>query len=247
MKKTLPLSALIGIFILVSCKKTNNTPQDSSALPKTYTEDIRSSVIGNSVTVYNLVYDANNRISSMVATPAPPVLKFQYTYAADNTYTMDLYTYGALSIHEKFWLNSVPLMDSTFQYNDTQDTSTEKYIYNADKQLIQIKEYDYSNSVSVLANTTSFTYDMNGNPVTESDSQGKLITYDYYTDLTNTLTVGAVYTFHSKNMIKTATLTSGGSTETATHYYSFDSNNRLVKDSITTTGSDLVAIKSYTY
>ena len=96
----------------------------------------------------------------MVSNPAPPVLKFQFAYATDDTYSMDLYTYGALSIFdEKYWVNSASLMDSTFQYNDTQDTSTEKYIYNADKQLAQLKEYDYSNAVSVLANTTSYTYE----------------------------------------------------------------------------------------
>jgi YD repeat-containing protein len=248
MKNPILLSAFLGIFTFVSCKKDNNTTNtNSSALPKTYTEDIRSSAIGNSVTVYNLTYDPNNRIISMDATPAPPVLQFQYAYASDNTYTMNLYSYGSLSIHEKFWVNTTSLMDSTFQYNDTEDTTTEKYLYNTDKQLLQIKEYDYSNAVSVLSNTTSYTYDANGNPITESDDQGKLITYDYYTDLTNTLTMGAVYTYHSKNLIKTATTQSGGSQVTATHFYSFDSSNRLTRDSITTTVADLTVIKSYTY
>jgi hypothetical protein len=248
MKNSMLFPALAGLFFLTSCKKDNNTPNtNSSALPKTYTEDIRSSVIGNSLTVYNLTYDENNRIKSMVATPAPPVLQIVYTYVPDNTYVMNLYTYGSLNITEKFWVNSASLMDSTFQFNDTQDTTTEKYLYNADKQLLQINEYDYSNGISSPSNTTIYTYDANGNPVTESDDQGKFVTYDYYTDLTNTLTMGAVYTYHSKNMIKTATTQSGGTQVTATHYYNFDSSNRLIKDSIATTGTDLIAIKSYTY
>jgi YD repeat-containing protein len=248
MKNTILFSAFLGIFTLVSCKKDNNTTNtDSSALPKTYTEDVRSSIIGNSVTVYNLTYDANNRIHTMVATPTPPVFQLVYTYVPDNTYVMNLYTYGSLNITEKFWVNTASLLDSTFQFNDTQDTTTEKYLYNADKQLLQINEYDYSDGVSSPSNTTSYTYDANGNPQTESDNQGKLITYDYYTDLANTLTMGAVYTYHSKNLIKTATTQSGGTQITATHFYSFDSSNRQIKDSIATTGTDLTVIKSYTY
>ena len=248
MKNIILFPALLGIFILVSCKKDNNTPNtNSSALPKTYTEDVRSSVIGNSVTTYNLTYDANNRLTSLVSTPAPPVLKFQYTYASDNTYTLDLYDNGNLNIHEKIWVNSASLMDSTFQYNDTQDTSTEKYIYNQNNELIQIKGYDYSSSVSVLSNTTTYTYDNNGNAITESDDLGKFVTYDYYTDLPNNLNVGMLYTSPSKNLIKTATAQSGGNQVTATHFYSFDGSNRLIKDSISTTGTDLIAIRSFTY
>jgi hypothetical protein len=247
MKKTLLLSALSVIFFQISCKKDNNSTGQNNSLPKTYTEDIRSSVIGNSVTTYNLVYDANNRQISMTSTPAPPVLKFVYAYVTDKTFTLDMYTYGTLSIHENFWINTASLIDSTFQYNDTQDTSTEKYIYDTNKQLIQKKEYDYSSSVSSLYNTTSYTYDNLGNPITETDDQGKSITNDYYTDLPNTLTMGMLYTPQSKNLVKTSTLNSGGSTETATHFYTFDSSKRLIKDSVATTGSDLIAIKSYTY
>ena len=55
-------------------------------------------------------------------------------------------------------------------------------------------------------------------PLLNPTNQGKLVTYDYYTDLPNTLTMGAIYIFHSKNLIKTASIQSGGTTETATAF-----------------------------
>jgi hypothetical protein len=249
MKKLFLLTALTGTFILHSCKKDNNNPdnQNSASLPKTYTEDVRSSVLGNSVTTYTLTYDANNRLISMVSTPSPPSLKFVYQYSPDSSYTLDLYNYNTLDIHEIFWLNSSSLMDSTFQYNNTNDTSTEKYIYDAGKELTQLKDYDYSASGSVLYSITNYTYDNSGNVITQTDNLGNSTTYDYYPDLLNTLSLGQVYLPHSHNFVKSATLTSGGNSEIATHFYTFDNNNRLIKDSIYTSGVDVIGIKSYTY
>src|SRR4030095_4653425 len=125
---------LIGVLFFASCNKDNKAPD--SSLPKTYTEDVRSSGY-NSVTVYNLTYDGDNRLVSMASTPEPSIGKFIYQYANDNSFTMDLYNSNVLDIHEKFWVNSLSLVDSTFQYNNTNDSSTAKYIYNYGNQLIQ--------------------------------------------------------------------------------------------------------------
>src|SRR5205809_4019640 len=126
MKKTL-IAAIIGIFLSTSCKKNNETPSAGTAsLPKTYTEDIRTAGF-NSLTTYNLTYDGNNRITSMTSIPEPAINKFIYTYSSNNSLTMDLYNSNVLSIHEILWLNSSGALDSTFQYNDSHDTSTEKY------------------------------------------------------------------------------------------------------------------------
>jgi len=248
MKNTLLLPAITGIFFLFSCKKDNNTPDNQNhSYPKTYTEDVRSSVLGNSVTTYNLTYDANNRLISTISIPAPPTLKFVYTYAANNSFTLDLYNYGVLNIHEIFWLNASSLVDSTFQYNDTNDSSTEKYIYNSSKQLIQLKNYDYDVSGSALNSTTNYTFDNSGNVTKEDNDLGSTITYVYYTDLLNTLSLGKTFIPQTVNLIKSATTVSGGNSETATHFYTFDSSNRQIKDSIATDVGDLTVIKSYTY
>jgi len=249
MKNILLFAAFAGIFLLSSCKKDNNSPnsQNGTSMAKTYTEDIRSSVVGNSVTTYNLSYDANGRLTDMVSTPAPPLLEFVYTYATNNSFTLDLYENQALAIHQILWLNTSSLLDSSYQYNDTNDSTTDKYFYNSNKQLTQEKNYDYSVSGATLNKTTSYTYDIIGNLTAQNDDSGESIVYDYYTNMLNTYPMGQAFLPPSYNMVRSATLTSGGIAETTTHFYSFDNSNRLIKDSIITSSSDLIAIKSYTY
>jgi YD repeat-containing protein len=247
MKKHLLLPALIGILLFTACKKNNDEPSTGSgSLPKTYTEDVRSTGF-NSLTTYNLTYDGNNRITSMTSIPEPAIVKFVYKYSSNNSLTMDLYNSNVLSIHEILWLNTSGTLDSTFQFDDTSDTTTEKYVYNSGKQLLHIKDYNYSATESELDHTISYTYDNLGNAIAESSTDGTLTNYTYYTDLPNTLTMGQTFTPQAKNLIKTASSSSSGTPVTATHFYTFDSGNRLIKDSAVTTGVSAILIKSYTY
>jgi len=245
MKDITLLSGLILVISIISCKKGNETPASTAALPKTYTEDVRSSVITTKVT-YNLTYDSKNRLISLAATPEPSVIKFVYQYPDDKTITMDLYNYSQLSIHEKFWLNGFSLVDSTFQYNDTQDTSTEKYFYDPNHLVKTVNNYDYSGGVSSLSNQTQYTYDNNGNALTQSDNTGTT-SFTYYADLPYNLSMGLGFVAGPKYFIKTTTSDASGSLITATHYYKFDSSNRLIQDSSYVSGVDAIAIKSYTY
>ena len=246
MKSTLLLAALLGSLFFISCNKNNNTPA-SSSLPKTYTEDVRSSVL-NSLTVYNLSYDTKGRLTSLAAIPEPSVVKFIYQYTAANSLTMDLYTSNTWNVHEILWLNASSSLDSTFQYNNTNDTTTEKYLYNSAMQLMHVKNYFYHYTGAVLDHTTDYTYDNSGNPTTESDNLGNSTSYTYYTNLLNNFSMGKLFFPQPKYFIKTATISSGGSVMTTTHFYSFDNSNRLVKDSASTSGSvDVISIKSYTY
>ena len=183
----------------------------------------------------------------MTAIPEPAITKFAYTYSSNNSFTMDLFNYNVLSIHEIFWLNGSGTLDSTFQYDNTNDTTTEKYIYNSDKQLLNIKHYNYSYSGPEIESTTSYTYDNMGDPLTESSTDGTSTSYTYDTNLPYTLSMGKLFLPTSRYMIKTASSSSSGTLVTATHFYSFDGSNRLIKDSAVTTGVDAVLIKSYTY
>ena len=245
MKNLTRLTAVLLITGIFSCKKGNDASVDSSALPKTYTEDLRSSALTTKV-VYNLTYDSKNRLISLAAIPEPSIVKFVYQYPDDKTVTLDLYNSNQLSIHEKFWLNSISLVDSTFQYDDTQDTSTEKYFYDPNHLLTTVNNYDYANSISILSNKTQYSYDNNGNALTQADYSGTT-NFTYYTDLPYTLSVGQPYLSVPKYFIKTASSNASGSLVTATHYYKFDSNNRLIQDSAYISGVDAIAIKSYTY
>ena len=180
---------VICILIACSCNKDNSSTNHSVSLPKTYTEDVRNPSSGRTVVTYNVTYDANSRLLSLTAIPSPPILQFNYQYPTGNTLTMDLYNYGSLSIHEMVWLNSNGFIDSTFQFNDTNDSSTEKYVYNSSQQPIQLKDYTYHSSGVIPYNTTNYTYDNNGNTLTQTNIATGSVTYytwDYRNRLTQT-------------------------------------------------------------
>ncbi len=246
MRKMLPLYTVFVVLLFASCQKnisdTISTP--ASAKVKTYTEDIRSASIGNSVTTYNLSYDASGRLISLVSA-ASPGDKFIYQYNSNNTFTMDLYNSNVLSIHELFFLNNIPYVDSTFQYDDTGDSSTEKLIYNSSKQLIQQKEYAYSKLTgSDLIDTHTYVYDANGNVIKDTDDFA-VITYEYG-NVVNSVTLGMMYYPQNKNMPVKESYTSGGVTVTVNFTYTFDSGKRLSTEKAVASNGDIV-IKTYTY
>ncbi len=243
MIKTLLVITIAIVF--TSCQKDiSNEPgvPGKSSRVKTYTEDIVSN--GTHVTAtFNLAYDADSKIISMTSA-ASSGDRFEYHYAAGR-YSMDLYNSNKLSIHEDFFLNSIPAVDSTFQYDSDGYSSTEKYIYNAAKQLITIKQYDYSSATgSELSNTQHYTYDSRGNVIKLTDDY-TVTTYEYYPSLVNNLVFGLPYVPVSKDLVKTTTYFDG-STVTANHVYTFDASNRISTETITT-NDGAVATKTYTY
>ena len=240
--------AIIVAVVFTSCQKefsisnpAGTTPISSNKV-KTYTEDLTSGGT-HSVTTFDLSYDNSNRLVNMIS-EANAGDKFVFNYSS-GSYTGDIFNSNALSIHEVFFLNSNLFVDSTFQYNDTNDSTTEKYIYNGAKQLVTLKEYDYSLLTgSVLANTTNYKYDGNGNQISATDDYSVTL-YDY-TTLANTLVIGAPYFFVNKKLVKTTTYSFGVSTIILNHTYTFDGSNRLSTETITN-GSTYPLIKTYTY
>ncbi len=244
MKASTTLHAIIIVFAFASCKKGTNIPDPATlSKVKTYTEDV-TSASAHTVATFNLAYDANNRPIS-ITSAASQGDRFEYQYST-GSFTMDLYNSNLLSVHEVFYLNSNQFIDSTFQYNDTHDTTTEKYIYNINKQLITLKSYDYLKSTgSVLSNIENHEYDSNGNLVKVTDDNS-VTTYDYYPDLVNNLVFGTPYSMYSKNLVKTTTSDATGVSVTFNHVYTFDSNKRIITEKITADNGENV-IKSYTY
>ncbi len=243
----------IGLWTILcvafaSCQKEfsiedpgGTTPTASNKI-KTYTEDITSGGT-HSVTTFDLTYDNSNRLLSMTSETNPGD-KIVFNYG-NGSYTSDIYNSNALSIHEVFFLNSNSFVDSTFQYNDTNDTTTEKYIYNGAKQLVTLKEYDYSLLTgSVLTNTTNYKYDGNGNQISATDDYSVTL-YDY-TALANSIVIGAPYFPVNKYLVKTTTYSFGVSSIILSHTYTFDGNNRLSTETITD-GTTYTFIKTYTY
>ena len=213
----------------------------SSTLVKTYTEDV-TTASGNYKTTFDLSYDISDRITSMVS-KSNAGDKFVYQYGT-NKFTLDIYVGNVIDIHQDRFVNNMLLMiDSTLQYNNTGDTSTEKYTYNAAKQLTRKKDYEVKGGVSTLVNTTDYAYDSNGNVTKETDSDGET-TYEY-TTLVNNLNIGYVYFNVNKNLPKTTTI-KGAFAGTITHTYIFDSLNRLTSEKGTNSNGG-VFVKTYTY
>lgn len=241
------ITVLVGFLFFSSCQKPFTDellplPQQSARV-KTYTEDFTSPATGNSVETFNLNYDANNRLISMISATSVGD-KFIYQYSG-NTITMDFYRSNELTIHEVSYLNSSSFVDSTFQYNDTEDSSTEKYLYNSNNQLVKLTEYDYTAAGGAeIYNTHNYFYDADGNLTRETDDYSQ-ITYEYST-LLNTLFIGFDHLPHRKYLVKTTRYSFGATTGTINHTYTFDSSNRLTSEkTISDTGE--IAIKSYTY
>jgi YD repeat-containing protein len=177
--------------------------------------------------------------------PADPSEKFVYTYESDSHTMMDLFSSSG-NIHEDIFFKNGNV-DSTYQYNDTQDTTTEKYVYNGSNQLTKLYEYDYYNHQAVLSNTTSYTYDSNGNVVKTEDTDNNVETFTYYPDLVNIMPVySPLLLFKKVNLVKTHTVTSNGyPVGSATSTYTFDDKDRI--SIITQTGDGFVATQTFTY
>ena len=244
-------SAFLVLFTISSCQKeitgeiiTDENSSSSTNKVKTFTEELTAGA-NHQIETLNISYDANGRVISMISA-LDPGNKFVYQYNTDNTYTMDIYNAGVVDIHALFFLNSFSLVDSSVQQNSTSDTHSEKYIYNADKQLVTLKEYEETPSGMILQQTYDYTYDSYGNVITETDNTNTVTTYDYHTDLANTITLGNVYLPHNPNLTKTTTVTSGGVTEVLNHTYTFDSENRVTSEKIEAANGEVVT-RSYTY
>ena len=253
------IAALVFITIISSCQKevtgdldtpvtTTPTTPSSSAIVKTYTIDVAGPNGSHNITIFNLTHDANNRLTGLISATTVGD-KIIYTYNSDNTYTMDIFESNVLSIHELFYLNNIPSIDSTVQYDTpNNDTTTEKYLYNANKQLTILKTYNYSKNTGItLVTTSNYTYDNSGNIIKEVQGS-QTTTYQYYPDLFNSLSLGMIYFQQSKNLVKTTTENNGTfNSKIINHTYTFDSNNRITSEKRVFTGGSDTVIQKYTY
>lgn len=235
----------LGMTFLVSaCQKDKQTETNGNVIKlKSYTEKVATSDGDTILATYNFSYDDNNRITSMNQVE---VLgnKFLFTYPSESKYSMEIYASGALSIHEDFFLNSNHLVDSTYQYDENEEITTEKYLYNASNQLVTLKEYDNS----VLDNVTSYTYDGDGNVVKTTDTNHQVETFEYYPDLVFAMPIlNPLQATKALPLVKANKVTSNGSlVGSSVITYTFDSNNRI--STITQTLDDgSVFEKTFTY
>ncbi|MBS1605762.1 MAG: hypothetical protein JST42_24090 [Bacteroidetes bacterium] len=240
LRSLLTLSAVV--FFAASCKKnSDSSPSGVSSKLKLYIEDASATPYGT-IDTFAVGYDNNNRITSL----SGKSLRFAYAYTGSTGFTMDLFEQGLLSIHEMGFIKG-SYVDSTFQVNNTQDTTTEKYIYSG-TQLASRITYDYSGGRPVLYDRENYTYDGNGNLIKTVQLDGTTTTYTY-TDKPFQLTVNpSYYPVQAKNLPATEKQTDGGGNVVATvaYTYEFDNQGRVVKETDALSGG-FVVVKLYVY
>jgi hypothetical protein len=253
-KKSILLPTLAAcIAFTISCQQPVPEQLDPVTIAnnrvKTYTETIANGSDQLSNT-YNITYDDKGRVTALIDSVFSDN-KFVYAYPAANRYTMDIYNFGDLSIHADFLLNAVLAIDSIISYNDTQDTTTEGFTYNATNQLMEHREYEYSKATgAVLFHKTNYTYGSDGNLTRSQESDGAVQEYQYYPNLTYIppLTIGPITSASSKkvNLVKTVTATQNGSVERADYTYIFDDKDRISIEKVVFNSGGTITRK-YTY
>jgi hypothetical protein len=244
--KHLALVAL-AVCLLASCKKNSGT--NANGNPNKLKMYIETDQAGGTVLTdtFYVSYDNNNRITGLTA----PQLKFVYAYQSKSA-TLDLYEYNQLSIHEIFYINSASVVDSTLQYNNTNDTTTEGYDYS--RSLLTTKfTYTYSGGGSSIDSRDDYTYDNGGNLLKDVQGDGygtvnTVYTFTYTTHPVN-VTINPTYQpLQAKYLPATQTLTDGTGTllGTITYSYTFDGSGRLTKETDAATNGD-TAVKTYVY
>lgn len=247
--KTALLAITACIIVLSSCKKdASSSPAANSYRLKSYTDAVTQPNNSHSVDTFNFSYDDSGRVASIISSTG---VKDVYTYPGNNDYIMDVYVANKLNFQEHSFFNSKFLRDSFFTYSPGYDTVTSKFFYNAASQLVQWKYYDYSQRYGLMLSTTNYTYDASGNMIKSSNTEGNVVTYEYYTDLSyvmpevsGSLSPG---TAKKMNLVKKMTLTYStypGSTRDYT--YTFDSNNRISTQKFVSSDGTVV-VRTFTY
>jgi YD repeat-containing protein len=248
--KLKPLTALIIICAsaLFSCKKSSNSnTQNNPNKLKLYIEDASQTPLGI-IDTFTVSYDADSRITALTSLSE----KFVYTYS-NSSFTLDLYQNNALSIHEILFLNNQSYIDSTFQYDNTSDSTTEKYNYNG-KLLSRLTSYIYSSSGSQIDTQDDYVYDNNGNLTTDTQTDGfgdvnTISTFTYTGKILNFSIQPFYFPVKSENLPATQVQTDGvGDTlASVTYAYTFDSQGRVIAETDTDSVSGYTLVKRYVY
>jgi YD repeat-containing protein len=245
--KTIAIS-LVALFVVsASCKKDSDAGGDLNSAQKlrTYTKDILA-IGGRTVETYNINYDAEGRLTSLVSVSRPGY-RMEYTYHNNDRFTYEEIDGDKVIIHKTYFLNSNSLVDSTYQYNHLNDTISFKYLYDEDKRLVMQKEYMYHYLISypVLVNTTKYLYDLKGT-LTKIQETYAETTFRYDSIHNNTVQLEPSY-FPFIDKLPTHTYaTRHGRTIQIEHTYLYDDRKRLIQERAAESDGR-VTVRTYTY
>ena len=108
MLSTLKVSALSLVALLVlntSCKKDETTASSGRQKLKSYTEDITAQGIGHVVETFNVNYDGQDRITSIVSTTKPGH-RLEYKYINNDKFTFEQIEDNKLMLHCDYFINA---------------------------------------------------------------------------------------------------------------------------------------------
>ena len=237
---------------LISCQKDiviDDLPGTGSLKLKTYIEDARNTPY-NAIDTFNVAYDETDRILALISNSGGGKFLFEYF---TGSYALEIKYYDDIIIRDVSYINGAGLVDSTFQVNDTEDSSASKLIYNAGRQVVEERTYTYSAlGGSILDGINYYTYDNNGNALTytEKDETGEILSVTSYTynDVLNTVFLTPSYhPLPFKNLPVTRSIIySGGGSESSTIIYTYDTSSRVTSEKETFSDGTFV-IKRYEY
>jgi hypothetical protein len=246
--KTSTCTLVVSLLIVInaSCKKESAGSNAPHKL-KTYTEDITAVGIGHVSETFNISYDNQDRITSIVSSTIPGH-RLEYQYKNTNEFTFEKIEDNKVTLHSAYFINSsLSLVDSFYQYNNRKDTVSMKYLYDSENRLVKQKEYLHSYLIDapVWVNTVNYQYDLKGKLTKKADSYSE-ITYRYDTIHENTVQIEPFY-FPVQQQLPTHTYTTRwGILVTTEHSYSFDDHQRLISEKAVSSDGR-VTIKTYTY
>lgn len=244
-------------ILLASCQKQLDIEIPTGGGGGVITSKIKTyiEVVYGIADTFNVVYDASDRISSITRVP-PGEGKIAFTYNGTTSISLDLYDgieNTNLNIHESYFLNSGQMLDSSFQYNDTKDTSSVKYFYNQANELTEARYYENNAAgKAVLKTIEKYTYDATGNRLNTvvRNAANDIIsttTFTFYDIRNNIILTPVNLPFTSKNLPHTEVEVNLLNRETLrlTHEYTFDSQSRVIAEKLNQDGE--IYWKYYSY
>ena len=245
--KTSTLSLVISLIIILSASCKKESADNATHKLKTYTEDVTAVGIGHVVETFNINYDEEDRITSVVSATKSGH-RWEYQYLKEDKFSFDKIEDNKVTVHTSCFINtSLSLIDSTYEYNNRNDTVSMKYLYDNENRIVMQKEYIHSYLIPtpVWVNTIKYQYDLNGTLTKKTDSYSE-ISYRYDAENENTVQIEPFF-FPVQHKLPTHTYTTRwGLLTTIEHSYSYDDHKRLISEkAISSDGR--VTVKSYTY
>jgi YD repeat-containing protein len=249
MFSTLKVSALSLVVVLVlntSCKKDKAAGISGRQKLKSYTEDITGVGIGHKVEIFNVNYDAQDRITSIISTTKPGH-RLEYNYLNNDKFTFEQIEDNKVTLHCDYFINGeIGKVDSLYRTDIRKDTTSFKYFYNSENKILKQKEYLINYLLPpVWSNTIDYIYDGKGT-LTKKQESFSDISYQYDAVYKNTTLIEPGY-IPTQELLPTHIYnTRFGRTTTTEYSYTYDDKGRLTSEKAAASDGG-VTIRTYTY